>query len=155
MATFGKVHDLTKEFNFEWKIDNFFSLSEESGKPYNSPLFSFAGESWFLSVYPNGDPEDNSVGCIGVYLNRDLSGSPIINLTWTFGLKTVDGKKVHEKQCAYAFGEDDMGWGSPVLLKRSTLFGRKSELVPSDILTIVFSVDYCSKSSDDSGKFCC
>lgn len=151
MEPVGKVNDLAKEFNFEWKIDNFFSLSKEDGKSYDSPMFSFADESWYLTVYPNGDPYDSAVGYISVYL---FSPDPqFINLSWSFGIKTFDGKKVHEEHHTFVFGEDDTtGYGSEKLLKRCTLLERKSELVPSNILTIVLTVDYFSKSRDDAGK---
>lgn len=152
MGLVGKVNNLTKEFHFEWKINNFFSLSGENGKNYSSPLFSFANESWHLNVCPNGDPKYHAVGYISVYLHREVSGLSIINLSWSFGLKTFDGKKVHEQHHTGVFSEDGKGYGSPGLLKRSTLLERKSELVPSDILTIVFTVDYCSISNNVAGN---
>lgn len=154
MEPVGEVNDLAKEFNFEWKIDNFFSLSKEYGKKYyTSPLFSFGDESWYLTVYPNGDPNDDTVGYISVYLYTASSDPPFINLSWSFGIKTFDGKKVHEEHHTFVFGEDDTaGYGSEKLLKRCTLLERKSELVPSNILTIVLTIDYFSKSKDDAGK---
>lgn len=153
MEPVGKVNNLAKQFNFEWEIDNFFSLSTEDVKSYDSPLIEFANESWYLTVYPNGDPEDDTVGYIEVYLFRDFPGLPLINVSWSFGLKTFDGEKVHEQRHTFAFGEDHcIGYGSKKLLKRFTLLERKSELVPSNILTIVLTIDYFSKSRDDAGK---
>lgn len=152
MGRVGKVNDLTKEFHFEWKIYNFFSLLGENRKNCNSPSFAFANESWHLNVCPNGDPKYRTAGYISVYLHREFSGLPIINMSWTFGLKTSDGKKVYESHHTEVFSGDGVGYGSPGLLKRSTLLERKSELVPYDILTIVFTVDYYSISNNVAGN---
>lgn len=147
MATVGKVQNVAREFNFEWKIDNFFSLSE---KYYICTSFSLAGESWYLSIYPNGRSEANSVGFIDVFLHRKVNGPPI-SLVWSTGVKTHEGKKVRVMQFTHVF-ENSIGWGSSKFLKRSELLQKKSELVPLDALTLICHIEYYSKSSNDAGK---
>lgn len=141
MTTIGTVQNLVRKLSFEWKIDNFFSLSE---KIYVSPSFLIAGESFCLCIYPN---EDNSVE---VYLRRKLDG-PSINLAWSFGMKTTKGKEDHERKFTCVFKKAE-GYGTPEFLKRSELSEKKSELVPSDVLTIVCHIECHSKSIDDTGK---
>lgn len=151
MATIGKVQSIKREFNFEWQIENFLSLPEEDGKSYTSPSFSFAGESWHLRIYPHGELENNSVAYVGVYLIRNMSVHPI-TLALFLGIKAVDGEKEHEIQIICVFDKENDGYGTSKLLKRSTLSQKKSEIVPSDVLTIVCTIDYYFRTSDDAGK---
>lgn len=151
MAVIGKVQDIKREFNFEWQIENFLSLPEEDGKSYTSPSFSFAGEFWHLRIYPHGESENDSVEYVGLYLIRNMSIHPI-TLVLFLGIKTVDQKKEHEMQIICVFDEKNGGYGTSKLLKRSTLAEKKSEFVPSDVLTIVCTVDSYFRTSDDTGK---
>lgn len=151
MATFGKVNDLTTEFHFEWQIDGFFSLPED-GKGCYSPTFSFAREAWYLRIWRNGDSEENWPGYVGANLYRDSDGPPI-NLSWSLAVKTTHGNIDKGCHFTHVFKKAE-GWGIPIFLKRSELSEKKSELVPSDVLTLVCHIDYYSiKSSDDAGNY--
>lgn len=151
MATIGKVQGILREFHFEWQIEAFLSLPEEDGKSYTSPSFSFAGESWHLRIYPNGESVNNSVGYIGVYLIRNMSISPI-TLALFLGIKRVKGKKNPETQIICVFDKENDGYGISKLLKRSTLSEKESEIMPSGILTIVCTADYIFRNTENTGK---
>ena len=145
MATIGKVHDVPREFNFEWRIDDFFAIPKEAGKGYSSPSFLLAGESWYLKIYPYGKSKKVS-DCVAVYLFRELCDPPI-NLVWSVGLKTSEGKIEQERRFTFVFGKEDVGRGNPFLWKRSMLSEQMSKVVPSGVLTIVCSIESYSKST--------
>lgn len=151
MATFGKVNDRTAEFHFEWQIDDFFSLPEEDGETCFSPNFSIAGESWCFFINPNGKSAINSVGYVGAYLQRN-EDLPYISLVWSFGVKTSEGKKDKEMKFSHVFHEESLGYGFAKFLKRSELFEKKSELVPSDVLTLVCDIEYHCEYTDGAGN---
>ena len=150
MATIGKVHDVPKELNFEWRINDFFSLSEKVGESYSSPSFLLAGEFWYFRIYPNGKSEIYS-GFVSVFLMRKLK-KPTISMEWSFSLKSCDKKRIHESTHKYAFDTSGNGCGAGEFLERSMLSEKKSELVPSGSLTIICTVESYSKSTDDAGK---
>lgn len=151
MTTLGIVHDITEEFYFKWEIDDFFSLPEEDGKKYPSPSFSFGGESWHLEIYPHGQSKNNSVGYIDVYLSRNLPGPPF-SVVCSLGIKICDGKRDVTKQFTYVYQKAIRIRGFRKLFRRSILSKKRSELVPSDVLTIVCKVDYCFRSIVGAGK---
>lgn len=146
MAATGKMRYITKEFNFEWQIEDYFSHISSC----RSPSFSFAGELWHFWIYPSGQSNLNSQECVCLYLYRETSGPPI-SLSWSWGLKTFDGKIDHEEQCKRVL-VNTMPHGTIRFVNRYTLKEKKSELVPYDVLTIVFTVECCSRSNDGASK---
>lgn len=146
MATIGKLRYITGKFDFEWYIENYSSYRSGS----RSPPFSFAGEPWYLSIFPSGLSNINSQKCVCLYLHRNESGPPI-SLTWTWGLKTFDGKKDCESQCKYVFRNSGQ-YGTAWFVEMSTLREKKSELLRDDVLIIVCSIQCHSGTSNDISK---
>lgn len=148
MGTIGKLSEITGEFVVEWRIEEFLSLPAEVDICYEGPLFSFASVPWHLRIYPNGRTKNltvdgkivNSEGLIGLYLRRATIG-PFINLEYSLGLKTLDGKINPEKQLSYNF-EKFPQFGNLRFISRSELFEKKSEFVPSGVLTVVCKIKY-------------
>lgn len=97
----GEVSEISGEITVEWKINEFFSLPAKVDAFYNGPVFSFAGASWHLRIYPNGEVEatmtdgriTNSEGSIGLFLRRTSAGPPI-HLEYSLGFKTMEGKVI-------------------------------------------------------------
>lgn len=67
-----KIGDIISEIRgetvIEWKVKDFFSLSDAIDTRYESPDFHFCGISWNLWLYPNGQTNHNSSGWIGLYV---------------------------------------------------------------------------------------
>lgn len=148
MTTVGELNEIPGEFTVEWRIKEFFSLSPEPDKFYDSLEFSFADARWNLRIYPDGRTKSiaengkvvNSEGCINLYLRRESTGPPI-TLTYSLGLKTVDDNVNPERHFTYNFKEIE-GWGRHGLITRSKLLERKSELIYSGVLTVVCKIKY-------------
>lgn len=148
MATTGEIK--AKEFNFLWKINDFFSLTEET---YFSSSFSFADETWCLVLFPNGNAHDESYknGCVSVYLCRCSSGEPI-KISFSISLKTLDKKRFSEAHKECIITDDDPIIKFSDFLLRSELLEKQPELLPFDTLTIVCSLK-CAESTEDTSKF--
>lgn len=149
MATIGEIDIVWKEFDIEWKIKNFFSLSRKNAVFYSSPLFSFAGGPWYLQIYPNGESDDETDGYIDLLLCRENSNPPIIR-KFSFALKTMDGMKHQEKHLTCIFDESSMINGVYKFISRFELLERRNELVPADILTVVCNLNSSSLTTDTS-----
>ena len=151
MPLLGKVKKIeVKGCDIEWKIENFSNL-EKDGICYYSPEFSYADESWFLGIDPNGDNYNDSFGYINLYLYRKSSGSPI-NLKFSLSIKSVNGMKNHERHCSGTFEQ----WNHHQFLRFisiSELQERKVGLLPSDVLTIVCTIQN-STSTENTSKYC-
>ena len=150
MESIGRVNKIQRELDIEWKIPNFYSLTGENDRNYSSPSFFFAGALWHMRIYPNGHRVYNSTGYIGLFLWRKSPGRPIC-LDYSFGVKTVDGRKDREKHLTSVFKEVGKGYGNSKCLSRSELQERESELMSSDGLTVFFTLKR-SESTEDSGK---
>lgn len=157
MGTVGEVSENRGEFAVEWRIKEFFSLPSEIGKFYYSSVFSFAGASWKMMIYPNGrkkcpidgEGNKNTKGLVGLYLYRTTPGPPIL-LEYSLGSKILDGKVNPEWHCTYNFNGIN-GYGFGKFLNRSKLLENESELVPSGVLTVVCKIKY-PKTADVSSK---
>lgn len=156
MTTIGKVNPietpLQTEYETEWKISEFSSLSSEDGSFYDSPSFCFANEFWSLRIYPNGRKEKESFGCIGLYLMRTKSCDISIELNYTLGLKDLNGKKFSEHHLTNNYNKAK-GFGIHGCLLRSELFHRQSTLLPADVLTVFCILKY-AKPVEISSKYC-
>lgn len=146
----GNVGKFAEEF--EWRIPHFFSLPKEVDKYEISHTFSFAGESWYIAIFPNGVTEENTVGRVGLLLRRCSSGLPI-NLEYTFCLKTLKGEKFQEKHFTYNFTEAKQAYGTSDYITRKELFKKRSELLPNGGLTVVCLIKN-PKSMENIGKSC-
>lgn len=122
----------------------------DDNKNYSSPSFFFAGALWHLRIYPNGHRIYNSVGYVGLFLWRKSPGNPI-SLDYSFGVKTLDGKKIREKHLTSVFREAGKGYGNAKCLSRSELQERESELISSEGFTVFFTLK-CSESTEDASK---
>lgn len=149
MPVIGEVVKIPKEFDIEWRIKDFFSLSHKDGESYRSPSFSFAGVSWYLFVFPN-DESVNSDGYISLYLSRDLSGSPI-SVKYILALKLLNGEKVQEMDSTDVFEEADEGCGYGSFISRFELLERKSGL--ADVLTVICTLKYFESAEDASESY--
>ena len=132
----GEVKGIKGGMEIEWKIADFFSLPEAVDARYDSPDFYFAGTSWYLTLYPFGKTSNQSVGKVGCYLNKHhLFRS--VNLDVQIGLKRKDG--TFDEECSYTktFDENSKGYGCGNITSRSNLLSRRSDLVPSDALTVI------------------
>lgn len=135
----------------EWRIDNFFSLTETDGEWYSSPYFPFDGETWNLWIYPNGWSGSESQGHIDLDIVTLLSGPPI-RLEFSLSLKTVKGEKDHAEHSTKLFEGLDTHTIRK-FLSRSELLRRWSELVPSGVLTVVCTMK--KSTSAESASKCC
>lgn len=157
LTTIGELSVTAGEFVVKWKIKDFSSLSSETDVNYVSPTFVFAGESWSLQIFPNGqselffdDPLEKSEGNIDLFLWRESSGAPIC-LDYSLGLEMLDGKIELENLFSDTFKKSD-GYGAVKLLSRAELLlQRKYDLIPSDILTVVCKIKY-SNSTEGVNK---
>lgn len=142
MASPEDFHDELQEtlnvLRIEWKISNFFSLTEEQGYFYQSSVFSFAGSSWNLMIFPGGDYtiQDEPTDYISVYLEANSLVEPPVTLTYTFGVKKANGtlKNIVEKK--RSFTQNFAASGHQKFLRRSELLRHQRELVPSGDLII-------------------
>lgn len=151
MAPVGIVDKVSKVF--EWRIPHFFSLLEGKDKHVNSHSFSFAGEFWYLSIFLDGRQADKEpVRCIGITLARYCSG-PAINLDYSLSLKTSKGEIVNELHHQKSFTKSRVAAGSFRHISKDELSARKSELLPSDILTVLCTIKYTKSIGNKSKSF--
>lgn len=137
MSQIGNLREYPGEITFEWEIVDFFSLSNEKDIHYESPRFCFSGASWQIWLYPNGEETRcKSNGWIGLYITRKSSGSPV-SLNYSLGFKTFDGRKDPFSSGTKVFCEKGSGFGASKFISRSVFMEKKSELTPSDVLTVI------------------
>ena len=138
---------------FEWRIPDFLCLPDEGGQVYFSPLFSLAGASCVLAILPNGDVENNSFGFVGLALVRKNSVPPI-SLEVSFGFKTSDGKEDRSRYEVKDMSDDEAKiYVANRCLLRAELLERKSELLISNVFTVLCTIKH-KKSTKDAGKLC-
>lgn len=139
MGKIGDISETKGKITIEWRIKNFSSLQHEIDVWYESPNFYFSGASWSIVLYPNGETQYESNGWLGLYLMRWSSGSPV-TLDYTLGLRSIDNKNDVLITDTADFHENEDGWGMRKVILKTELMDRKSELLPSDILTVVYSL---------------
>ena len=128
MTAIGEVVE-REEFIVQWKIKNFFSLSSKTDTFYSSPLFSFANETWYIRIYPNGSKQDKSNGYIDLYLCRSSSGLPI-RLEYSLSVETMGEKIFRDIE---VFGNRRFASGCSQFLNKIKLLETKL----SDTLSVV------------------
>ena len=152
-----RVGELNRSFTticeFEWRILDYLSLPEESGQVYFSPLFSLAGESCWLAILPNGDVENDSIRFIGLALVMENS-VPEISLEVSFSFKTSDGKEDRRRHEVEEMSADEAKiYTANRCLLRAELLERKSELLPSNVLTVLCTVKNKISTKDESKPY--
>lgn len=151
MAKIGNVREYPGEVTFEWEIKDFFSLSNEKDIWYESPKFYFSGTSWQIWIYPNGEEtEYKSNGWISIYIMRMSTGSRV-SMHYSFGFKTVVGRKDILKSGTAVFDKRANGTGHTKFISKSMLMEKKAELTPSDVLTVICTLKN-SESNNVNGK---
>ena len=159
MATIGELKEIPWEFVIQWKIPLFFSLSSKEDEFFSSSSFPFAGASWCLTIYTNGQTKitlanggmGSSVGFIDVYLNRKSSGPPI-SLEYYLGLKTTNGKIYSDRHITYIFKNIER-YGYRRFINRSTLLEMDKELLPSGELCVICRMKYSELDKITSKSF--
>lgn len=133
----------------EWRITRFFSISEYKldAEYYESPIFSIEGAPLFFSLFPRNmhHPE-----CATLYLNSKVYRE--FSIKYNFGFRKLDGSVEQlkngsgimngkEKRCALS---------SDIVL--AEVLERKSELVPSDVLTVTCTIKpdiiHCTQANE-------
>ena len=150
MEATGELCETEADVNFEWKIKDFHSLSTETGTHYDSPLFYCSGIAWEIWIYPNSD-EIEADGWIGLYLVRSSTGYPE-TLDFSMCFKSNNGKKDPSLSSTSTFDRKFRGWGSVKFISRSKLLERKSDLMPSGILTVICTIK-CKEGYNVKSKY--
>lgn len=135
----GEVSETQSEVEVQWRIPDFFTLSDKVDDCYISPTFYFAGTSWYVQIHPNGETTRDSSGHIGIFLVRGDSG-PAISVK--YHLKVVGSKENKEFSSTADFTTKGCGWGISKIMVRSNLLERKSEFAPGDVVTIRCSLKH-------------
>lgn len=131
MSSLGVIGELG-ESKFEWKIADFFSLSATKESSYTSPSFVFANTSLHLWIYPAGNVAAKS-GFLSLFLVNESKNPFHVNMA--LHIKKVDGTILELTAAMDVYIKTSMGYNN--LYQKSSLKQNKSELVPSNILTIV------------------
>lgn len=77
---------------------------------------------------------------------RMSAGSPV-NVNFSLELKTVLGKTNIDRASTSLFDEKYGRWGCDSFISKSDLMGKKSEIMPSDTLTIICTMKICETNS--------
>lgn len=156
MTEKGKLSEIS--WKFDWQIENFSSITDES---YLSPVFHVSDSSWYIEIRKKYPPKINQTkrkrkdqsypNYVSIYLKREDNGTPE-DASFRIGIKTVNKAIEFEKTGAhYVFGD---GWGWDEFIETSELLRRRTELVPSGILTITCFVMVKSTQPDlDLSKY--
>lgn len=127
-----ELYESSGELGIEWKVADFFFLSEEAGCYYQSPPFTFAKSTWNLQLFPGGDNiQSDPTPYISVYLRGSNFMEPPNTVNFTLGMKKADGaveKIVDNKK--HNFDEKNSAAGQQKFYQRSEILRRKAELTP-------------------------
>lgn len=150
MAKIGDLCETKGEITVEWTIKDFSSLHQLIDVPYESPKFYFCGASWSIWLYPNGETRNESNGWLSLYLMRLSSGSPV-TLTYSFCLESYNGYHNVNITEIGDFNEKEAGKGKSKVILNTSFMEKKSQLIPSDILTVVCCLKN-NKTNDVTSK---
>lgn len=128
-----EIKSTPKEKKLHWKISEFFSLSTPP-YIYNSAEFKFLDVCWQLKIEPY---EKNNKDHIALYLYLIDVTTMSYNVLTTFGIKKADDSLVGVSYFKHSFCAEKSGLVAHQFFTRSALSQLKSELMPSDELTIV------------------
>lgn len=126
----GKRMRISEITHAEWRIPDFFSISEYKSDAYNeSPTFSVAGMPFYFRLYPRNPIHPEAAWC---YLKSDTTRD--FHVEYNFGLKKLDSS-VEQLQGGIIKGRETCGISTGYLYITDLLM-RKSELVPDNVLTL-------------------
>lgn len=129
-----EIKSSLKEKELHWKIPNFFTLSIPG--IYVSDKFKFLDVYWQLKIEPS---EKDIKDHIALHLYLTNATTVSYNVLSTFGIKKTDGSLVGVSYFKHSFCAGKSGLIAHHFFTRSALSQRKSELMPSNELTIVCS----------------
>lgn len=139
-----ELYESSGELGIEWKVADFFSLSEEAGCYYQSPPFTFAKSTWNLQLFPGGDNiQNDSNSYISVYLRGSNFMELPNTVTFMLGMKKADGiveKIVDNKK--HSFDEKSSVAGQQKFYQRSEILRRKAELAPTGDFILTCTVKH-------------
>lgn len=148
----GEVKKISLVQQIEWSIPDYFVVAEDGEDLcLASSTFPVTGVLWHLRLWPSY--EHLVVACEaygarpGGYLASDAHRE--YSLEYTFGLKKCNGtikhlnKGIIEKNQSRNIDKYDF-------IKKTQLLQRKSELVPSGVLTIVCTMQWMTEVSQSS-----
>lgn len=126
------LKQMNEKVQIEWRIpDITMVIKAERFTSYDSPSFFINDVSWFLRLFPTS-VLDKEFMRLYIRSNVGQDFSPEYNIS----LKKLDGSEEHlvsgipKKATKKCF---DLG----LIIRRSQLMERKSELAPHDVLTII------------------
>lgn len=119
----------------EWTISNV-STYLKKHVWLKSPDFHISNYFWYLIMVPN---DASLKEFVGLYFCENEKCAPLspykTYVDFTFGIKTVDDEIVNEYSFSWEQNKD--GWvGLEKFIKKSDLFKKKQDLMPSDTLTV-------------------
>jgi speckle-type POZ protein len=126
--------------SFHFNLQNFKDLPTTRNHYVETPLFSFNGHEWDLTIYPGGDDEADE-GYVSIFLFHRSEGS----ITANYKLMIMDkfGEKRKEKKSKKPGRFEGMGDGYSWddLIKRSDILDKSKNILDSDgTLTVAVSI---------------
>lgn len=114
-----------------WKIPEFSTL-ELDGEPYDGPRFTFLNYDWGVNIEPS---DDNSE--VYLYLDVDEYVGRSYDMMCTLGIIKADGSLARIRTCFRTLCCGYLECIGFCLIRREELMLCKTELMPSDNLTIM------------------
>lgn len=151
MIRTGEISTSQNGEEVEWRIFDFFGLSENHRLGYSSPDFHVGGDRWNLVIFQNGQSEHDTYGHVDLELCKKSAASYVIQ-KFSLSLKTVKGEKENEKECSEMF----YSWDYHSILRfisRSELSRRRFELVPDGVLTVICTMKNWAYAESSSKSF--
>lgn len=158
----GELSDESFEFKeITWKISNALSLPDSVDYKVQSQTFSFAGATWKLLMFPNGQTKYNSKGYIDLMFVRLNSRFPEHSLFYKLCFKTVDGKEFDSISDNGKITTDFCRCGVINYLKKSKVLDEKERIIQNGVLTIMCQmrskktavIDRCSQIESSTSLF--
>lgn len=124
-----KCKQIYEETYAEWRISEFFSVSEYNDfNFYDSPTFCVTDVPFFLRLFPRTSSHPESAT---LYLHSKMHRE--FSIKFNFGLKKLDGS-MEQLKSGTMKGKEIYAQSRDIVL--SEVIQRKSELVPNDVLTV-------------------
>ena len=130
----------------EWKIVDFLSISEDQNYiRYASPTFCFANVQWHLRIWPKGILPCSSE-FVTLYLLRHVKQE--LSMEYNLGLKRCDSNV--EQLVTGVLKQNSTCSDDILLIRKSDLMQRKSELLPCNIFTVTCTLKVINTNSHSS-----
>lgn len=130
MEKIGNVEKRRDEMELEWILSDFFTIAE-SGKEFIGPSFWFVNTSWHFRLNPRSTIRP---GLVNLFLVKERKLE--CSVEYYFGFKKLDGSVSVEHLSKGILTEKSGNWTNSLFFKLSEVQEQKSELVPSDTLTV-------------------